>query len=70
MGRVLLSISLSPNEKPLTNVGSLNGYNEPKIAKHIIRIDCFEISGPTDFGPKLLVEINCGSMRIETPIAK
>lgn len=60
MGRILMSISLSPSQKPVVDQRQLSAYREPKTEKHCIRIDVFEVSGTTTFGEGIIVEINIG----------
>lgn len=43
MGRVLLSLSLSPNEKAELGLQPLGGYKEPAILKYVVRCDTFEL---------------------------
>ena len=43
MGRILLSLSLSPNEKAGLGLQPLGGYKEPAIIKYIVRCDTFEL---------------------------
>lgn len=43
MGRILLSLSLSPNEKAELGLQPLGGYKEPLILKHIVRCNTFEL---------------------------
>ncbi len=50
LGRVLLSLSISPNEKPDLGVQPLGAFREPKLKKYVIRVDTYEIQGVDDFG--------------------
>lgn len=43
MGRILLSLSLSPNEKAGLGLQPLGGYKEPTLMKFVVRCDTFEL---------------------------
>jgi hypothetical protein len=50
MGRVLISISLMPNDKPILGLQNVGPFAEPASAKFVLRLDTYEVNGPDDFG--------------------
>ena len=50
MGRVLLSLNLSPSEKPDTGVQPQGIYREPPIQSYGIRLDCYEVGEARNCG--------------------
>lgn len=43
MGKILISLSLSPSDKAGLGLQPLGGYKEPGIAKYVVRCDTFEV---------------------------
>lgn len=43
MGRVLMSLNLTPSEKPEKLVVPLSTFREPEIIKYICRVDVYEV---------------------------
>ncbi|EAR93381.2 C2 domain protein (macronuclear) [Tetrahymena thermophila SB210] len=70
MGRILLSLSLSPNEKAELGLQSLGGYKEPPILKYIIRCDTFELQSSFDCGQYIMIEINFGGQVIRSNLCQ
>lgn len=44
MGRVLLSLNLTPSEKPEKVVQPLGIYREPPIDRYMLRLDTYEVN--------------------------
>ena len=60
MGRVLISLNLTPSEKPLKAVESLGIYREPNIIRFKIRLDSYEVSECKDCGEFITIRVRCG----------
>ena len=50
MGRILIQMTLSANEKPKKMIMPMNTYREPAVDKYKLVFDIYEVSGGTDFG--------------------
>jgi hypothetical protein len=65
MGRVLINISLTPNEKPEKGIQALGPFKEPSQAKFIIRCDLYELNGTSNLGEGIQVEVNIGGKKLD-----
>ncbi|EGR29195.1 hypothetical protein IMG5_161110 [Ichthyophthirius multifiliis] len=57
-GRVLLSLSLSPNENAQSEVQPLAVYKEPPLLKYVLRVDTYELQSQFDCGDYIIIEIS------------
>jgi hypothetical protein len=55
MGRVCLSLNLTPSEKPEKCVKPFNTFKEPDPSKYILRVDFYEIQDAKDCGEFITV---------------
>jgi hypothetical protein len=50
MGRVCLSLNLTPSEKPEKMVKPLNTFKEPPVQNYLCRVDFYEVQDAKDCG--------------------
>ncbi len=60
MGRLLLSLNLTPSEKPEKSVQPLGIYREPPITRYMIRLDAYEVSEAKDCGEFVTIRVIAG----------
>jgi hypothetical protein len=52
-GRVLLSMSVSPSEKPKLEITTLGAYREPPIMRYALRVDAYSVETSYDLGDRI-----------------
>jgi hypothetical protein len=60
MGKLLLSLNLTPSEKPEKSVLPLGVFREPPISRYMIRLDAYEISEAKDCGEFVTIRVRAG----------
>jgi hypothetical protein len=60
MGKVLISLNLTPSEKPDTGVEPLGIYREPPIKKYTIKLDVYEVNEAHNCGESVFIRMRVG----------
>ena len=60
MGKVLMSLNLSPNEKPDKGRFPLNSYREPPSMEYTLFADVYELQGGIDCGENVWIKVSIG----------
>ena len=66
MGKILISLNLTPSEKPEKGVVPQGIYREPPIDEYLIRLDAYEVSGAKDCGEWVIVRLRVGGAYVDT----
>jgi hypothetical protein len=61
MGRVLISMTVAPNDDPETGVNRANPYREPPDKMFILRCTIYELKNARGCGDKVRIKISIGS---------
>ena len=66
MGRILLSLNLTPSEKPESGVIIQSIYREPPLTQYKIRLDAYEISEAKNCGEFVTIRVRVGGSYVQT----
>jgi hypothetical protein len=60
MGRILISISLNPNEMPEAGVTQANPYREPVNKMHMLKVVVYELKNAKGCGDRVRIRVSIG----------
>ena len=63
LGRLLISMSISPNAEPETGINRAAPYREPVAKMHQLRVTLYEMKNAGDCGDKVFIEVSIGDFR-------
>lgn len=70
LGRILMSMTISPNEEPETGVSKANHYREPRSSMFQARITLYEMKNADDCGDKVRVRFSIGQFSSFSKVAR
>lgn len=60
LGRVLISMTISPNEEPELTVDAANPYIEPLLGEHRLSVTLYDLKNPHDLGSRVWCKVSIG----------
>ncbi|EGR34566.1 hypothetical protein IMG5_007260 [Ichthyophthirius multifiliis] len=69
-GRILISLSISPNNNASVQIQNLTIYKEPQLQRYILRVDTYEIQSLQDCGDYIIVQISFAGKTLRSKYCK
>ena len=66
VGRVLLSMTVSPNDDPETGPSRAAPYREPLAKLHVLRVTIYELKNVLNTGDQVKIVLRIGSYKRES----
>ena len=63
LGRLLISMSISPNDEPETGINRAAPYREPVAKLHQLRVTLYELKNAGDCGDSVFIEVSMDDFR-------